>query len=76
MQTVSMGQMAGTMNQRSTPIEQIINRIERGEMELADIFDQFAIAVEHLHQCESFLTYHRQQVDLLIETLSDDPGGY
>jgi exodeoxyribonuclease VII small subunit len=56
-------------------IEQIIESIEMGEMEMAEIFDQFAIAVEQLHQCESFLTYHRQQVDLLIETLSDEPGG-
>ncbi len=55
-------------------IEQIIDRIETGELELADIFDQFAIAVEQLHQCESFLNYHRQQVDLLIETLSDEAG--
>ncbi|MEO1522999.1 MAG: exodeoxyribonuclease VII small subunit [Cyanobacteria bacterium J06633_2] len=52
-------------------IEEVILRIETGEMELADIFDQFAIAVDHLRQCESFLDHHRQQVDLLIETLAD-----
>ncbi|MEM7770117.1 MAG: exodeoxyribonuclease VII small subunit [Cyanobacteria bacterium P01_E01_bin.6] len=52
-------------------IESIIGRIEMGDMELADIFDQFAIAVKHLHQCESFLDHHRQQVDVLIETLTD-----
>jgi exodeoxyribonuclease VII small subunit len=52
-------------------IEDIIGRIETGEMELADIFDQFAIAVNHLQQCELFLDHHRQQVDVLIETLVD-----
>ncbi|MEB3210739.1 MAG: exodeoxyribonuclease VII small subunit [Leptolyngbyaceae bacterium] len=52
-------------------IEAIIERIETGEMELADIFDQFAIAVSHLQKCESFLEHHRQQVDVLIETLVD-----
>ncbi len=54
-------------------IESIINRIEGGELELAEVFDQFAIAVEQLRQCESFLTRQQQQVDLLIETLLDDP---
>lgn len=53
-------------------IEEIIDRIEMGKMGLADIFDQFAIAVERLQQCESFLNHHRQQVDVLIETLTDD----
>lgn len=53
-------------------IEEIIDRIEMGKMGLADIFDQFAIAVEQLQQCESFLNHHRQQVDVLIETLTDD----
>ena len=53
-------------------VESIIKRIESGEMELATIFDQFAIAVEHLQACESFLQYHRQQVDVLVETLNDE----
>ncbi|MBF2001782.1 MAG: exodeoxyribonuclease VII small subunit [Synechococcales cyanobacterium C42_A2020_086] len=54
-------------------IEAIINRIELGELELAEVFDQFAIAVEQLRQCEAFLTRQQQQVDLLIETLLDEP---
>jgi len=53
-------------------IEKIIAQIERGELELADVFEQFATAVEHLRQCESFLQQRQQQVDLLIESLSDD----
>jgi exodeoxyribonuclease VII small subunit len=54
-------------------IEAIISRIEMGELDLAEVFDQFATAVEHLRQCESFLTRQQQQVDLLIETLLDTP---
>ncbi|WP_416676565.1 exodeoxyribonuclease VII small subunit [Egbenema bharatensis] len=54
-------------------IEIIINQIERGELDLADVFDQFARAVERLRQCETFLTRQQQQVDLLIETLLDEP---
>ncbi|MBW4613380.1 MAG: exodeoxyribonuclease VII small subunit [Desmonostoc vinosum HA7617-LM4] len=53
-------------------IEQIIARIEAGELDLADVFDQFATAVEYLRQCESFLQQRQQQVDLLIETLGDE----
>ncbi|WAL61613.1 exodeoxyribonuclease VII small subunit [Thermocoleostomius sinensis] len=54
-------------------IEAIIDRIERGELDLADMFDQFSIAVERLRQCESFLARQQQQVDLLVETLLDEP---
>ncbi|BAZ50687.1 exodeoxyribonuclease VII small subunit [Nostoc sp. NIES-4103] len=53
-------------------IEGIIALIEAGELELEEVFDQFATAVEYLHQCEGFLQQRQQQVDLLIETLSDD----
>ncbi len=56
-----------------TTVETIIRRIEQGELELAEVFDQFAIAVEQLRQCENFLTRQQQQVDLLIETLLDEP---
>ncbi|MDZ8050259.1 MAG: exodeoxyribonuclease VII small subunit [Aulosira sp. ZfuVER01] len=53
-------------------IEKIITRIETGELELEQVFDQFTTAVEYLRQCENFLQQRQQQVDLLIETLSDD----
>ncbi|MBC6432897.1 exodeoxyribonuclease VII small subunit [Nostoc sp. HG1] len=53
-------------------IEGIITRIEAGELELEAVFEQFASAVEYLRQCESFLQQRQQQVDLLIETLSDE----
>ena len=53
-------------------IEAIMTRIESGELELGQVFDQFAEAVTYLQQCENFLTQHQQQMDLLIETLTDD----
>ncbi|BAY10327.1 exodeoxyribonuclease VII small subunit [Calothrix sp. NIES-2098] len=53
-------------------IENIITRIETGELELEEVFDQFTTAVEYLRQCENFLQQRQQQVDLLIETLSDE----
>lgn len=54
-------------------VENIISKIETGELELAEVFEQFATAVEYLRQCERFLAEHRQQMDLLIETLEDEP---
>ncbi|HEY9750929.1 MAG TPA: exodeoxyribonuclease VII small subunit [Allocoleopsis sp.] len=57
-------------------IEIIIGRIEAGELELAEIFDQFALAVDQLRQCEDFLRQRQQQMDLLIEKLVDDPESY
>lgn len=52
-------------------IESIIARIEAGDLELAEVFEQFAQAVEDLRECENFLQQQKKQVDLLIETLSD-----
>ncbi|AHJ28442.1 exodeoxyribonuclease VII small subunit [Nodularia spumigena CS-584] len=53
-------------------IEAIIARIEAGELDLEQVFEQFCTAVESLRQCESFLQQRQQQVNLLIETLTDD----
>lgn len=57
-------------------LETIIGRIETGELELAEVFQQFTQAVEYLNQCELFLNHHQQQADLMIETLldRDDPS--
>lgn len=52
-------------------LESIISRIESGELELAEVFQQFAQAVEYLNQCETFLNHHQQQADLMIEMLLD-----
>lgn len=54
-------------------VEAIITQIEAGELELEEVFDQFAAAVERLQQCESFLQERQQQMELLIETLTDEP---
>lgn len=52
-------------------VEQVIERIETGELPLAEVFDQFAYAMQQLNQCEAFLNQQQQQMDLLIETLTD-----
>lgn len=52
-------------------IESIVEQIESGELELADVFEQFGMAVEQLQQCEAYLARHQQQLDLIIETLAD-----
>lgn len=52
-------------------IESIIARIETGELQLAEVFDQFEAAVNHLQQCDAFLTNRQRTMDLLIETLTD-----
>ena len=54
-------------------VETIIAQIEAGKLELEEVFDRFAVAVEHLHLCEIFLQERQQQVGLLIETLTDEP---
>lgn len=59
-----------------TKIEAIIKKIEAGELELAEVFDQFTVAVEHLRQCENFLASRQQQMDLLIEMLADEPDSF
>jgi exodeoxyribonuclease VII small subunit len=50
-------------------IEQIISQIESGTLPLEDVFENFAIAVEQLRQCEAFLNEGKQRMNLLIETL-------
>ncbi len=53
-------------------IEAIVARIESGELDLADVFEQFSAAVDYLRQCEAFLADKQQQMDVLIETLIDE----
>jgi exodeoxyribonuclease VII small subunit len=54
-------------------VEAIIEKIEAGELDLAEVFEQFTAAIEYLRQCEVFLNQRQQQVDLLIETLASEP---
>ncbi|MBW4669825.1 MAG: exodeoxyribonuclease VII small subunit [Cyanomargarita calcarea GSE-NOS-MK-12-04C] len=53
-------------------VEGIIARIETGELELNQVFEEFATAVEFLRECEGFLQSSVQRVDLLIESLQDE----
>lgn len=53
-------------------IEAIITQIEAGELDLAEVFDQFNRAVNYLQQCEAFLEERQQQMNLLIETLGNE----
>jgi exodeoxyribonuclease VII small subunit len=66
-------QESGNYEASVAKVEAIIALIEAGELELEEVFEQFAAAVEYLHQCETFLQQRHQQVDLLIETLKDEP---
>ncbi len=52
-------------------VETILDAIERGDLELKEVLEQFAIGVESLRQCEEFLTVQQEQVELLLETLED-----
>ncbi len=52
-------------------IETTLNQIEGGAMDLADVFEQFTTAIAQLKECEAFLGDRQQQVDLLIETLTE-----
>ncbi|WP_088239477.1 exodeoxyribonuclease VII small subunit [Calothrix rhizosoleniae] len=63
---------AWSYEQRVAEVEGIIDRIEAGDLDLEQVFEQFSQAVEYLQECENFLQSRQQQVDLLIETLQDD----
>jgi exodeoxyribonuclease VII small subunit len=52
-------------------VEEILGEIESGELELTEVFAQFAVAVESLQQCENFLAEQRERVDLLLENLGE-----
>ncbi len=50
-------------------VEEILTAIEGGDLELTEVFSQFAVAVDRLQQCENFLATQREQVELLLENL-------
>jgi exodeoxyribonuclease VII small subunit len=52
-------------------VEAIVERLETGELDLGEVFEQFQQAVQSLGQCEQFLQEKQSQVELLIETLED-----
>jgi exodeoxyribonuclease VII small subunit len=50
-------------------VEEILTAIEGGNLELTEVFSQFAVAVDRLQQCENFLATQQEQVELLLENL-------
>lgn len=67
-----MTKNAWNYESKVSQIEAIAAQIESGELELEDVFEQFAAATEALSQCESFLNEKQTQLELAIETLEDD----
>ncbi len=65
---------AETWNYETTvaTVEGIIADLESGSLPLAAVLTQFEQAVQALTQCETYLQEKQQQVDVLIETLSDE----
>ena len=57
-------------------VETIINQLESGELELAEVFTEFSTAVEYLRECEAFLNQKQQQMTLLVETLTEQPDTF
>ncbi|GFE71841.1 exodeoxyribonuclease VII small subunit [Chroococcus sp. FPU101] len=54
-------------------VEAMIEQIESGSLTLEEVFDQFALAVNSLSQCEAFLNQGKERMDLLIEVLESSP---
>lgn len=52
--------------------ESVVRQLEAGDLDLDLAFEQFAIAVDRLQQCDRFLRDRQNQVSLAIETL-DNP---
>ncbi len=52
-------------------VEDILTAIESGDLELTEVFSQFAVAVDSLQACEKFLAKQRGQVEQLLENLGD-----
>ncbi|MBA2749426.1 MAG: exodeoxyribonuclease VII small subunit [Tatlockia sp.] len=57
-------------------VEKIINQLESGELELAEVFTEFSTAVEYLRECEAFLNQKQQQMTLLVETLTEQTDSF
>jgi exodeoxyribonuclease VII small subunit len=60
-----------TYEEKVAQVEEILGEIEGGDLELTEVFSRFAVAVESLQQCESFLSQQREHVELLLENLGD-----
>ena len=52
-------------------VEEMINKIESGDLPLETVFEEFKVAVQEINQCEKFLNQGVEKMNLLIETLED-----
>lgn len=52
-------------------IEEMIDKIESGNLPLETVFEEFELAVEQVNQCEQFFNQGMEKMELLIETLED-----
>jgi exodeoxyribonuclease VII small subunit len=57
-----------------TKVQDIIDEIESGDLDLAAVFEQFAIATEYLQECDVFLADKQKEMHNLIETIWSDKG--
>jgi exodeoxyribonuclease VII small subunit len=52
-------------------IEEIIDQIENGTLDLETVFDRFSEATGYLKECDQFLSERQEKIELLIEILGD-----
>ncbi len=67
--TVTNNEEKWTYEATVSKVQHIIAQIESGELELAEVFDQFTLATEYLEKCESFLDNKQQHITAVIENL-------
>ncbi|MEN9222302.1 MAG: exodeoxyribonuclease VII small subunit [Thermostichus sp. HHBFW_bins_43] len=53
-------------------VETLIDQIESGELDLAEVVERFQQAAQTLKTCEAFLQQKRQQVEIIIEQLGQE----
>ncbi|HEY9809747.1 MAG TPA: exodeoxyribonuclease VII small subunit [Halomicronema sp.] len=53
-------------------IEEIIKKMEIGNLEMTEMFDSFSVASQYLRECEDFLAEKQQQQTIYVETLTEE----
>ncbi|HEY9703283.1 MAG TPA: exodeoxyribonuclease VII small subunit [Allocoleopsis sp.] len=67
--TITDNEEKWTYETTVSKVQHIIEQIESGELELAEVFDRFTLATEYLEQCEHFLASKQQHITAVIENL-------
>ncbi|MEN9229983.1 MAG: exodeoxyribonuclease VII small subunit [Thermostichus sp. DG02_5_bins_236] len=52
-------------------VETLIDQIESGDLDLAEVVERFQQAAQTLKTCEDFLQEKRQQVEIITEQLDE-----